>query len=393
MKWAKRGGLIVAGVALLAALVYGFLPKSVESEFASVTRGDIRTTIDEEGRTRVKDRFTIYSPITGELPRIDLKPGDDIKAGDLITVVSPTRALPLGVRERLRAEADVKSAEAQLNRADADVKAATAQAELAKREHKRVRELSKASQVSVEQVDVAATREQAADAALSSALFSRKAAEFQLEMAKASLADDSALEVEGIKIKSPVDGRVLQVLRESEGPVQVNEMLVEIGNPATLEIVADMLSTDAVLVEPGMKVSIERWGGEGALEGAIRLIEPYGFTQTSALGVEEQRVNVVIDITTPREKWSKLGHGYRVEVRVITSERKGVLKVPESAIFNARKGPVVFVVVDGTAKEQPVQLGERNGLEAEVLSALKDGDTVIANPGDDLKDGSSVTQR
>lgn len=393
MKWVKRGALVLIAVIVLGMIIYGFIPKPVPSEFATVKIGTVKATIDEEARTRVKDRFTVYAPVSGEIPRIPFKPGDDIAAGQVITVLNPMRPPLMDARARRQAEANVKAAEATLKQAEAGATAANADVELARKELKRMKELQKNNHVSVEQVDVAETHQQGAEAAFVSAQFAQEAAKFQHEMAQAALLDYTADGVESIEIKSPVDGRVLQVFRESEGPVMGGAMLLEIGNPGTLEVVAELLSTDAVQVKPGMPVDIERWGGDKKLEGTVREVEPYGFTEISALGVEEQRVNVIIDFTATPEQYARLGDGYRVEARIVTSERKDVLKVPEGAIFNGPKGTTVFVVRENRAFEQAVQIGERSGTEAEILSGLKDKDEVIVHPSDEINDGGPVMPR
>ena len=395
MKWAKRIALILIALAILGVIVYGFLPKPIESEFAKVARGDIRVTIDEEGRTRVKDRFTITAPVMGTVSRITLKAGDSIAAGAPLTLLAPTRPPLLDARARATAEASVKSSEATLNQANANVKAAAAEHEQARKDHVRMLELLKGKHVSQEQVDQAQTRMEAAAAALESAKFGEQAASFQLEMTKAALLDDTvgAQRAAPLQINAPVGGRVLRVWRESEGPVQAGEMLIEIGDPASLEIVTDVLSVDAVRVKPGMKVSIERWGGEGLLEGEVRLVEPFGFTKQSSLGVEEQRVNVVIDFMSPRSAYERLGDGYRVEARVIVSESRDVVTVPTGALFQTPEGDAVFVVVEDVAIKRAIKLGARNGLEAEVVSGLKAGDVVIVHPGDDVTDGRMVAER
>jgi HlyD family secretion protein len=391
MKWVKRAAMAIVALAILCAIAYGFIPKPVPSEFATVVRGDLRATIDVDARTRVKDRFTIHAPLAGDLTRITLKAGDALQAGDPIAVLQPLPPPLLDARARAQAEAAVKAAQAGLSQAEAGVTSAAAQLDLAAREHTRVKELLKGRHVSVEQVDIARTREEAAQAALESANFARDAAGFQLEMARAALRED-AEDGAGVSIESPVAGSVLRVFRQSEGPVAPGEVLIEIGNPGSLEVVADLLSTDAVRVHKGMKVSIERWGGD-ALEGTVRLVEPFGFTKFSALGVEEQRVNVIIDFNGPPDAYARLGDGYRVEARVVMSERKGVLKVPEGALFNTPEGPALFVVVDDRALVRNVQVGTRSGTEAEVLSAVNAGDTVIVHPSDEIEHGKRVEQR
>lgn len=392
MKWVKRAAMIVFLLAVAGAIAYGFMPKPVPSEFARAVRGDLRVTIDEEARTRVKDRFTVSSPLAGVLTRITLKVGDQLEVGSRIAELRPSRPLLLDARSKAQAEANIKSAEATLKQAQAALDAAKAELELAVKEHNRAKTLFQGKHISQEQVDAAATREIAAKAAHDSAEFGRQAAEFQLQMARAALIEEDG-ELQAIEIRSPVAGAVLRVYRESEGPVMPGEMLVEIGDPASLEVVVDLLSSDAVRVKPGMSVSIERWGGDEPLEGSVRRVEPAGFTKVSSLGVEEQRVNVIIDFVGKPEQWTRLGDAFRVEARVITSERKGVIKVPTGAIFNTPEGTAVFVVAEGKARLTRVDLGDRNGLEAEVLSAINEGDTVVVHPSDEISDGTGVIER
>lgn len=392
MKWVKRAAMIVFLLAVAGAIAYGFMPKPVPSEFARASRGDLRVTIDEEARTRVKDRFTVSAPLSGVLSRITLKVGDKLEVGSPIASLRPSRPLLLDARSKAQAEANIKAAEATLNQAQANLEAAKAELDLAIKEHTRAKTLFKGKHISQEQVDAAATREIAAGAAHDSAEFGRQAAEFQLQMARAALIEEDG-ELQAIEIRSPVAGAVLRVFRESEGPVMPGEMLIEIGDPASLEVVVDLLSSDAVRVKPGMPVSIERWGGDEPLQGSVRRVEPAGFTKISSLGVEEQRVNVIIDFVGEPQKWTRLGDAFRVEARVITSERKGVIKVPTGAIFNTPEGTAVFVVGDGKARLTRVDLGDRNGLEAEVLGAINEGDTVIVHPSDEISDGTAVLER
>lgn len=394
MKWVKRGILIVLVLGLAGAIAYGFMPKPVPSEFANVVRGHIRVTIDEEGMTRVKDRFTVTVPLTGAVSRIELKAGDNVGEGALITTLKPSEPALLDARAEREAQAGIKAAEAGLSRAESDVRAAKSELDLAEKELTRARDLFKGRHVSREQVDIAETRTEAAEAALASATFARQAAQFHVEMAQATLiSSNEGAELAAIEIRSPVAGRVLKVYREHEGMAAPGEMLVEIGNPESLEVVVDLLSRDAVRVSPGMEVVIERWGGDEPLAGKVRVIEPSGFTKVSALGVEEQRVNVVIDFTSAREAWRALGDRYRVEARVITVTRPNVIKVPNSAIFNTTEGPAVFLVQAGRARVKRIETGRRTGIESEILEGLKEGDTVVIHPGDDIEDGTAVEER
>ncbi|MCA8912641.1 MAG: HlyD family efflux transporter periplasmic adaptor subunit [Planctomycetes bacterium] len=394
MKWVKISGMILVGLGIVAAIAFGFMPKPVESEFARASRGDIRVSIDEEGHTRVKDRFTISAPTAGEIARINLKAGDSVEAGAVITVLQPAPPVLLDARGKAQAQANAQAAEAAVSQAGASFDAAQAQLDLAVKERERLDKLKAPEQVSREQVEAAKLKEAAAAANLKSAEFGKAVAGFQRDMANAALIEGNAgSTLESIEIRSPVAGEVLRVYHESAGPVQPGEMLIEIGDPHSLEVVVDLLSSDAVRVKPDMKVSIERWGGDEPLEGKVRRIEPSGFTKVSSLGVEEQRVNVVIDFVGKPEAWARLGDQFRVEARVITSERKDVVKVPAGALFNTPEGTAVFVVVDDRARQRVVEVGERNGLEAEILTKLNEGDTVIVHPSDEIEDGKPVKAR
>ncbi|MCB9893146.1 MAG: efflux RND transporter periplasmic adaptor subunit [Planctomycetes bacterium] len=393
-KVVKTTVMILIGLAILAAIAFALMPKPVESEFARATRGSIRVTVDQEARTRVKDRFIITAPVAGMMSRISLKAGDVVEIGMAITTLSPSQPMLLDARAKSQAQANIQAAEANQNQAQSNVEAAQAQLELAVKEHSRMQTLLKGKHVSQEDVDAAATKESAAKAALDSAKFGKQAADFQVEMAKATLIEDNAgAELPKIEIRSPVAGRVLRVYRDSAGAVMPGEMLLELGDPASLEIVADVLSSDAVRAKPGMPVSIERWGGSEPLDGFVRIVEPSGFTKISSLGVEEQRVNVIIDFGSGREKWQRLGDGFRVEARLILMEVKDVVKVPTGALFVAPEGDALFVVADGKATRRIVKVGARNGLEAEVKSGLNDGDTVIVHPSDEIEDGTKVAER
>jgi HlyD family secretion protein len=216
----------------------------------------------------------------------------------------------------------------------------------------------------------------------------------ELELARAALVSgNEGAVLTAIEIKSPVDGRVLRVHRESAGTVAPGEPLIEVGDPAAIEVVADLLSRDAARVRAGMSVRLERWGGDEALKGKVRVVESSGFTKISALGVEEQRVNVLIDITDPYEKWQALGDGYRVEARVILSERVSTLKAPAGAVFNTPEGAALFKAVEGKAARTLVKTGVRTGPEVEIVSGASEGDVVIVHPGDNVADGTPVTQQ
>ncbi len=397
MKAELRNPKVLAGVVLvLVLLAIGLWPKAVPADLAAVERGALRVTIDEEGETRVHDRFVIASPVAGRLLRVDLEPGDRVeRASTVLATLKPGAPTPLDARARAEAEARVRAARAALGQARAQQESALAALSLARSEHGRSQELARERIVSAELLEQSQatlrTREEAARAAQ----YATARAEHELEMAKASLLQASGGDDAGepMTILSPIDGVVLKRLRWSEAVVPAGEPLLELGDPENLEIVSDMLSTDAVRIHDGDPVLVEQWGGDEVLSGKVRRVEPSGFTKISALGVEEQRVNVVIDLEDPAGAWKRLGDGYRVEVRVVVWEGQDVVKLPTGSLFRHQQGWAAFAVEGGRARLREIEIGRRNGLEAQVLAGLEPGQQVVVHPSDTLQDGSRVTPR
>ena len=328
------GAAFLLGV--IALIVVASLPKPVPVDAAEVERGVLEVTIDEAGRTRVKDRYTISAPLAGTLARIELRPGDTVEEGAVIGRVEPLAPQLLDDRSRAQAQARVAGALAAQRQARAAVSRAQAALELAEQNEARQSALAQRGGASAQSLDQARFETRARREELTSARFGVRVADYEVRMARAALGSvESGEATESMEITSPVAGRVLRVVQESEGVVQPGTPLVEVGDPAALEVVVDVLTADAVKVEPGAPVSLERWGGEGALEGRVRRVEPSAFTKVSALGVEEQRVNVVIDIDSPRERWTQLGDGYRVEARMQIWREEDALKIPASALFRS----------------------------------------------------------
>ncbi|MEW6666625.1 MAG: efflux RND transporter periplasmic adaptor subunit [Thermodesulfobacteriota bacterium] len=388
----------LAGTAFLALLlVLAFWPKSTSVDLAPAERGKMRVTLDQEGETRVRDRFVVSAPVAGRVHRIELEPGDPVLAGrTVVAVLDPADPAPLDVRSRAEAEAGVKAAEAGLGRAEAERERAAAAEELARSDLRRMHTLAARQVISRQALESAKSQARTTEETLRAAQFSVANAGHELAMARARLLSASEGSPRGREptvLHSPVDGVVLKRLRESEAVVPAGEPLIELGDPRNLEIVADFLSTDAVKIRPGDPVHVERWGGESVLGGRVRRVEPSGFLKISALGVEEQRVNVIIDFEDPFEAWKRLGDGYRVEVSVITWQEENVLKVPTSGLFRRGKNWAVFVAEDGRARLHPVQIGRRNDTEAQVLTGVSEGQLVVVHPGENLKDGSRVTPR
>jgi len=387
-----RIALIVVGLA--AILIWAFRPASVNADFATVERGPLRVTVNEEGQTRVRDRFVVSAPVPGRLLRIDLEPGDPVVADRTVLArFQPTDPALLDVRTRAELEARVRAAESALGGARAEADRVRSDLQFARAELKRTRELVAGGALAARDLEAAEQAVTALERGLESAEFAIRTAEHQLELARASLVQTRAGRATAIPLYSPIDGVVLRVLQESESVVPTGQPLLEVGDLRDLEIVADLLSSAAVAVRPGQGVLIEQWGGGHALHGTVRRVEPSGFTKISALGVEEQRVNVIIDFASSGDQPHSLGDNYRVEVRIVVWSKDDVLKAPTSSLFRNGDTWAVYKVVDGVATLQDVEIGERNGLEAEVLSGLSAGDTLLIYPGDAVRDGVRVVAR
>jgi HlyD family secretion protein len=380
---------IVAG--LLAVATW---PRAIAVDMATVSRGRLTVTIDEEGMTRVRDRFVVSSPLTGRVLRIELEPGDHVKRGQPVARVRAEAPPLLDERARKEAQAAVESARAALGRARADEQRARASLDQMQRELTRIRELAKSRVVSPQELEAREADARIAEASVNAAVYSAQAAGSDLQRAIARLNPTNA-DAPGnvVVVNSPADGVVLKRLRESESLVPAGEPLLEIGDPRRLEIVADLLSTEAVRIVPGARAFIEHWGGDETLEAKVRRVEPAGFTKVSALGVEEQRVNVVLDFVNPSAAWAALGDAYRVEVRIVVWEAMDVLKVPTSALFREGRDWAVYAVKDGRAQRVRVDLGRQTGQDAEVLSGLIEGVRVIIHPPDTLTDAARVAER
>ncbi|GBD97605.1 MAG TPA: efflux RND transporter periplasmic adaptor subunit [Nitrospirae bacterium] len=397
MKLRRRAGLFAILAAIILAIAYGFMPKPLPVETAEVKRKYMRVAIEEEGRTRIIDRFIISAPVAGFARRIELDAGDPVSKGEAITELEPLRSNVLDPRSRAEAKARVAAAEASLRAVKENVHAAKASAEFAKKELDRLRQLFKDALVAQEKLDEAETETRRTAAALRSSEFAVEVARHKKAAALTALKYSAAREpeeyAERVIIKAPVSGRVLRINHKSEGVVNRGQPLIEIGDPQALEVEADLLSADAVRISPGTPVLFERWGGDKLLKGRVRVVEPAGFTKISALGVEEQRVLVISDIVSPPGMWAELGDGYRVEASFILWENDNVLQIPASALFRYGDGWAVFVFSNERARMRKVQIGYRNGLSAQILSGLAAGDKVITHPDSSIKEGARVRLR
>lgn len=384
-----------AALAVAAAIVFALRPGATPVDFATVTRGPLQVTIDEEGETRVRYRYVVSAPVPGRVLRIDLEPGDPVQASDtVVATFEPADPVPLDARARAELEAQAAAAEAALGRARTEGERARTELTFAEEELERYTQLAENGIVPRERLDQAQLRAGLARDGVAAAEFAASTAQHELEVARASLlVGGTDTRGTSLTLRSPIDGVVLRRLRESEAVVPAGETLLELGNLDTLEIVSDMLSTDAVRVEPGQPVIIDRWGGGAPMQGTVRRVEPGGFTKISALGVEEQRVNVIVDFDDRKDAASKLGDGYRVEVRVIVWQADDTLKVPISSLFRHEGSWAVFTVEEGRAVVTPIQIGERSDLEAQVLGGVADGERIIEYPGDTIDPGTMVEER
>jgi HlyD family secretion protein len=390
--------LMLAAAGIAAALVYGFRPQPAAVELAEARLAPLRITVEEEGKTRVTDRYTVSAPVAGFVRRLRFKTGDALTQGQVIATLEPLRAGVLDPRSRAESEARVRAAEAAVAAAQERVRAANADVSWAESNLARVRSLAKTGDVSQESLDRAQTEYQRLTAALRSAQFAVEMAKGEWEAARAALQHSAASDgnhapAELVQVRAPVSGRILSLIRESEGVVAPGQVLMEIANAGSLEVVVEVLSADAVKIAPGMRVLFERWGGPKPLEGRVRMVEPTAFTKISALGVEEQRVRVVVDFTSPRTDWVRLGDGYRVEAAFVLWENPAVLQVPASALFRVGDGWAVFVVQDGKAVRRAVDVGHRNGIAAEITSGISPGEKVILHPDDSVAEGKPVIER
>ena len=393
--WRRRIFLAVIALLIAAGLFYGFRPQPIAVDLGAATRGPLRVTVEQEGRTRVIDHYVISAPVAAYAQRIELEVGDGVQRGAALVRLEPLRAEVLDPRQRAAAEAGVAAAKAAVSAAEQNAEAAKASADLAQKELERIRKLRADGHVTQDAEDRAAAEAERSGAQLRSAQFAADTARYDMEAARTALryAAEPAAAKEPIIVRAPVAGRVLRIPRKSEGVVTAGQALMEIGDPRALEVEVDVLSADAVRLHPGTRVEFERWGGEGKLEGKVRVVEPVGFTKVSALGVEEQRVWVIVDFTSPAAQWQQLGDGYRVEASFILWEEDNVLQVPASALFRDGAGWALFAVQQGKAVKREVRVGQRNGLSAQILSGINEGDRVIVHPDDQVRDGVRVAAR
>jgi HlyD family secretion protein len=380
-------------------LAWAFRPQPVLVELAEVTQGRFEQTIEEDGKTRVRERYVVSAPLAGKMQRITLKAGDAVREGDTVAMIAPSAPGLLDARTERELGERVGSAEAAQQRAVAEVARARAALDKSAADLERARKLAQKNFVSASALEQAELALKLGQRELEATKYGAQAAQHEVSAARAALfrlhqeASGTKPTGQHWEVRTPVAGKVLKVVQESESVVSVGTPLLEIGQPTELEVVVDVLSSDAVQIPPGAKVRFERWGRTDPLEGVVRRVEPAAFTKISALGVEEQRVNVIIDLTSPAENWQTLGDGFKVDARIVTASLDKAVKVPVSALFRAGDQWAVFVMSNGRAAKRIVALSRRGATEAVVQEGLKVGDKVIVHPGDSVSDGKKVRER
>lgn len=386
-----RAGLLLAAVLAAAVLYFGFRGEKVRVDTAQAVQQELIESLREEGRTRVVHRYRITAPVMGQVDRIDRRPGDSVAAGEELARIQPALGALLDPATRDRLVNESHAAASAVSQAQARINAARASDTMARQELERIRPMVANGTLARREGDRAEMESQMARAELAAARFALELAQAQREAAQSLLAQQgkSGSADQVVAVRAPVAGVVLARARESAGPVAVGELLLEIGDPASLEIAVDLLSSDAVRVSPGMEVRLHRWGGATPLSARVRRVEPVGFTKISALGVEEQRVWVLADFTSPPADWQRLGDGYRVDAEFILSAGSA-LTVPSGALFRRDQGWAVYRVEDDRAVERAVSVGRRSGLDAEILGGLAAGDRVIVHPDDRVAEGTRV---
>ncbi len=382
--------LVLAGL-----LTYGFWPKAVEVEIAHPVRGSLLVTVRDDGETRIREKYVVSAPVDGKLVRIGLHAGDRVRQGDTVVArIQPGDPSLLDARTRAQAESRVRAAEAARQQAMALLQVRNESLAEAQHDFDRARELIASKAVAKAEFDRAEHEFGMSQSSVRSAEFASKIADFELDLAKAALirtqTDGTADDAVSLSINAPIDGQILRVLREDSGAISSGTPLVELGNPRDLEMRIDLLSTDAAQVRPGAKVFVEHWGGSAVLEGVVRVVEPSAFLKVSALGVEEKRVNVIADFTTPYEKRESLGDGYRIEARIVLEEIEDSLKVPSGVLFRDGDAWCALAIEKGRACLRHVEVGQSTDIETQVLSGIKMEDILILHPTDKVRDGVRV---
>ena len=384
MKKPSRRNMVLIAIAglVVIAVVFAFLPDAVPVDVATAARGPLAVIVEEEGETRIEDRYVVTAPVAAYARRITLEPGDEVAQGEVLVQLEPPRTTALDPRSQNQANAQVRAAVAA-------VEEAAVVAQRADADRGRMQTLFDAGAITVREMEEARAAAIRAHAALD-------AARAQLTSARAAASRDGS-SGSGVPdaIRAPAAGRVLAVHRRSEGHVNPGEPLLEVGDTRGIEVRSEVLSQDAVRIRPGMRVIVDEWGGDTPLEAVVTRVEPEGVTTVSALGVEEQRVPVIATLTSPAGEWAGLGSGYRVLARFVLEESPNALQIPASALFRSPDGDdwQVFVIEGGNAVRRAVSVAQQAGLVAGIRNGLREGEEVVVHPPNELEDGSRVKVR
>lgn len=383
MRMTKRRWTVAAtGTLIVAAAAWALVPDAIEVDVARVVRGPLEVSIAEDGMTRIRERYEVAAPVAGRLLRVEVHPGDEVRPNTPLVRIEP---VPLDPKQEAQLTARLHAAERAAREAQALLRRSRDAAQRARSEAERIGKLAASEIVSRDALEAARTAESIAAKEQEAVRFRAEATAYEVAVAKAALGLDAA----EVVVRSPVHGRVLQVLHESERVVASGTPLIIVGDPSSLEIVADFLTTDAVRIRPGAEARIERWGGVQALAARVRLVEPAAFTKISGLGVEEQRVNVICDLV---DAPPTLGDQYRVDVRVVLWNGTAT-KVPATALFTTADRWNVFVLRDGRARLQRVGTGQMSDTEVEITAGLRQNDTILVHSSDQIHDGVRVSAR
>jgi HlyD family secretion protein len=402
-RWLKRGTAVLVGLAVVGGIAYAWVPSPVAVDVGVARRETLQIYVEEDGRTRVRERYVVAAPLSGNLLRVELEPGDRVPAGATLARVLPPAPALLDERSRAEAEAHLAGTLAREGQSRSALARAEAARDLAVSQAERTRRLAQVDAATRVERERADAEERVAQEDMASAALQLRVAASEVRTARAALglllrgrggsssgARGAARDDDVVAVLAPAPGQVLRLLRESEGPVAAGTPLLELGEPSSVEVVVDVLSSDAARIRAGAPAWIEQWGGDQALPGRVLRVEPSAFTSISALGVEEQRVNVVIAL---ERRPPALGDGFRVEARILTWEGNHVLSVPASAALRHGDGWAVYIIDEGRARLRPVQIGHRGRTDVEVTGGLADSTTVVLYPGDRVTDGARVEPR
>ncbi len=389
-EWKPRKRWIALAAVAVAVLALVLWPRPPRVDVAPLSRGPMRATVDEEGRTQVRRRYLVSTPIPGKLLRVDLRAGDRVTEGMVLARIVPADTPLLDARSRAEQQARLRAAEAALAEADASAMRARIAVATARDDLERKRLLAGAEAIPSHELTLAESEAATRGQELAQAEFAARVAAHRVEEARAALERSRSGGADVFEVVAPTAGQVLRVDRESEGVVAAGTPILEVGDPTAIEIEADLLTVDAVRVSPGMPAYVDHWGGPRPLAARVRCVEPSGFTKMSALGVEEQRVRVLLDLLDPPEARPTLGDNYRVEVHVVTWQGDGVLRAPELALFRRGDAWADYVVERGRVRERRVDVGEQSPELAEIRAGAREGELMVLRPEEGLRDGMRV---